>query len=126
MTSRLLVQATRAADIRHATKMQFMFIAGPRATDLITLYNGPSVQRLHTEVSLNEVAISTLSKADVHARELQAIQLALDHILAHGPDDVFRPPMFSSCLEVEVLRSRGPDFRESIKSQCIKFLRGGR
>lgn len=62
------------------------------------------------------------NSANRHKRYLRAIELAVSHTITAGVDDVFRPPMFSQCPEVEVLRNASGNFRAHLTGECLSFL----
>lgn len=61
--------------------------------------------------------------ADEFLRIEKATNLAIERILSKGSDDVFKPPTFSSSIEVRVLAEKSDDFRKEAKKQTISFLK---
>ena len=53
----------------------------------------------------------------------KAADLAINRVIAKGPDDVFRPPIFSLSIEARLLKELGDEFSQYAKKEMIKFLR---
>lgn len=68
--------------------------------------------------------VAVLDKESVSEIE-GAIKLALALIEERGCDDVFRPPKFSSPIEMQLLRSYSDDFRKCAGSRTRSFLKSG-
>lgn len=63
-----------------------------------------------------------MKKADFQRIE-RAAQLAADRVLDKGPDDVFKPPIFSQSIESTVLARKANDFRQEAITRTIDFLK---
>lgn len=57
-----------------------------------------------------------------HEAKIKAINLAIDHILEKGCDDIFRPPTFSVSLEHQIIGNDVVGFRKRATSDTLKFL----
>ncbi|MEO0667769.1 MAG: RNA-directed DNA polymerase [Pseudomonadota bacterium] len=52
-----------------------------------------------------------------------ATELAIEHVIDNGLDDIAKPPMFRPSLEMEVITSKADEFRQDAKNETLKFLR---
>lgn len=63
----------------------------------------------------------------MNAQEFQQIQravsLAVDRVVERGADDVFRPPVFSHSIEIEIIKRNPDEFRKFAVRSCIDFLK---
>lgn len=55
----------------------------------------------------------------------EAINTAIERIIKKGIDDVFKPPVFSSSLESEVIRNNIEQFRKISFKQSLEFIKKG-
>lgn len=53
----------------------------------------------------------------------KAVNLAISRIIKKGSDDVFRPPTFSSSLEVDLIATQPDKFADEVRPLAIDFLK---
>lgn len=51
-----------------------------------------------------------------------ATSLAIEHVLNNGFDDIIKPPMFHSSIELEVMQANPKEFREKFTKEIVSFL----
>jgi len=51
-----------------------------------------------------------------------AVNLAIDHILEHGFDDIAKPPIFLDSIELAVIVGNTSDFRREARRRALRFL----
>lgn len=57
-----------------------------------------------------------------HDEILTATNLAIEHVISNGLDDIAKPPMFLSSIEMEVIAARTDEFREQARRETRRFL----
>lgn len=50
------------------------------------------------------------------------IDLAINHIIEKGSDDIFKPPIFSSSPEQDIIKNNVTEFRKKAKKDVTKFI----
>tara|TARA_R100000687_G_C6446899_1_gene163279 strand:- start:436 stop:2061 length:1626 start_codon:yes stop_codon:yes gene_type:complete len=54
---------------------------------------------------------------------LAATNLAIEHVISNGLDDIAKPPTFLNSIEMEVIGARPDEFRQQARRETLKFLR---
>lgn len=53
----------------------------------------------------------------------KAIRLAISHIIKRGCDDIFKPPIFSSSLEHQIIKNNALDFEKKAFNETLDFIK---
>lgn len=63
-----------------------------------------------------------MSAEDFRAIEA-AVELAIEHIISKGCDDIFKPPVFLDSLEHEIIKNNEENFRSKAYAETVRFIK---